>query len=123
MSRYSVAEQDEARKALSTYLPAGSTVYLSLQSVSRSGASRTIKCLAVLPNSSEIHEISWYVSRLLGLTLTDYPFRGVRVSGGGMDMGLALADQLSHALYGKPVDQSKSWNPEDASGGVKFRWL
>ena len=47
MPRYTKAEQEEAKATLRQFCPQGSTVSLALQSVSRSGMSRTIKCLAV----------------------------------------------------------------------------
>lgn len=122
MPRYSKHEQEEAKTSLREYCPAGSTVSLVLQSVSRSGMSRTIKCLATDKDGNPF-DISWYVSRACELPLADGFMRGVRIGGCGMDMGFALVDMLSYALYNKPVDQSKKWNPEDATGGLKYIWL
>lgn len=122
MPRYTKAEQEEAKASLRAFCPAGSTVSLVLQSVSRSGMSRTIKCLAVDEKGLPF-DISWYVGRALEMTVTDNHMRGVRIGGCGMDMGLALIDMLSYALYGKPVDQSRPQHPEDATGGLKYKWL
>lgn len=122
MSRYTKAEQEEAKNYLRNVYPQGSTVMLVLQSVSRSGMSRVIKCLAT-DKDGNTFDVSWHVACACELHLTDGFMRGVRVSGCGMDMGLALVDMLSYVLYKKPVDQSKKWNPEDATGGLKYLWL
>lgn len=122
MSRYTKAEQDEAKAFLLANAPAGSTVYLSLQSVSRSGMSRVI-VPAIKGKDGDFLNVAWYLARVCGLPFVSGFSRGVRISGCGMDMGLALVDQLSYALYDKPVDQSKKWNPEDATGGLKYQWL
>lgn len=121
MSRLSKTEQDEAKATLREYLPQGATLSLVLQSVSRSGMSRVIKCLA--PDSSgQLFDISWHVGRAVECPITDYPFRGVRISGCGMDMGLALADMLSYALYGVSVDQTPLHHPATGNG-IRCKWL
>lgn len=120
MPRYYQHEQDEARKALLSYLPVGSTVSLVLTNVSRSGMSRTIKVLATNPNTNQIDDVSWHVSRLLDLPLVESLTRSVRVTGGGMDMGLHLVDQLSKALHGA---SAYGWGSDLVAKGLHCKWL
>jgi len=111
-----INEREEAREDLKHYLPEGSTCFLSLIRVSRSGMSRVIKCLAI--DQGEIVNISSLVAKA-----TENPFvvgfdSGVRVNGTGMDMGLALVEKLAYAVYGKPCQQDR-----DGKTSIKYRWL
>lgn len=118
MSRYTKAEQEEARETLRATFPPGSTAKLILSKVSRSGMSREIRVL-----TEDDFDASHAVAVALGLSTGKGWSAGVRIGGCGMDMGLALIDGLSYELYGKPVDQSRAWNPEDATGGIKYKWI
>jgi len=131
MSRYTKAEQEEAKTSLRAFLPQGATVYLVSQSVSRSGMSRTIKCLAV-DEKGRPFDISWHVGHALGMTVTEGPARGVRISGCGMDMGLALINRLSSILYNLPLNAHKAHNATktdaeekayDLTHGLRYGWL
>jgi hypothetical protein len=103
----------ESKDSLTTnYLKPGDTVFMSLSRVSRSGMSRIIKCY-----TEELYNISFDVAHAVDCPFVDGMTGGVRISGCGMDMGLALADMLSYALFGKPVDQG------DNSGGLKYKWI
>lgn len=130
MPRYTKAEQEEAKATLREFLPQGATVNLVLQKVARSGMSRVIKCLAVNENNQPF-DVSWYVGRALEMTVTDDYLSGVRIGGCGMDMGLALVDNLSYALYGKPINQRQANTRHndadsaeyDLAHGLRYKWL
>jgi hypothetical protein len=122
------SERDE-RKAkaiqdLRDILPPGSTVYLTLSRVSRSGMSRVIKCIAKTEHEGDagkwedMQDISWHIAHAL-----EYPLvreEGVRIGGCGMDMGLALIDNLSYAVYGKPSPQKRYGGGGE---GINYKWL
>lgn len=134
-------QKQDAIEYLRSILPAGSTVSLVLTNVSRSGMSRHIKCLATLNEAVEtgilmthetdkptIHhyentkivDISWYVAKAgAGDALVESPTRAVRIGGCGMDMGLALIDSLSYAVYGKACPQLRNGGGE----GINYKWL
>lgn len=107
------ALRTEAIEYLRTYVPAGSTLLLSLSKVSRSGMSRTIKVL------HENQNISFYVAHATENRLMLGMSGGVLVSGCGMDMGLALVESLSYAVFGKPCQQLKNM----PTGGYGFKWV
>ena len=91
--------QQEATFQLERMLPAGSTVYTSIKSVSRSGMSRDIAVYCV--RDGRIHNITFWVACLLGWRLIEgNGGRAVRVEGLGMDMGYHLVESVSIALYG-----------------------
>jgi hypothetical protein len=117
-------ELNEVKEQLKAILPPGKCVYMTLSQVSRSGMSRTIKCLTTSEDGS-LRNISWLVAAVTDNKLVEGYNGGVRVGGCGMDMGLALADQISYALYEKPVDQRphSALDKDRATGGVRYQWL
>lgn len=119
-----MAQKADAITTLQALLPAGSTVYLSLSKVSRSGMSRTIKCMAQEKDGS-LFNVSFFVAQAVELPFVEGYQGGVRINGCGMDMGLALIDSLSYALYEKPCDQTSSFRPEckRPNGGVGYKWI
>lgn len=91
--------KQEATFQLEKMLPAGSTVYTSIKSVSRSGMSRDIAVYCV--RDGRIYAVTFWVARLLGWRLIEgNGGRAVRVEGVGMDMGYHLVESLAIALYG-----------------------
>lgn len=124
MPRYTKAEQEEAKATLKeNYLKQGDTINLVLQSVSRSGMSRTIKCFVTDENGT--YNISRLVARAIGWSYVDNSYMdGVRAGGCGMDMGLHLVDVLSYALYGLPINQDRKGKTEnDLTHGLRYNWL
>lgn len=115
---------EQAKIALLDILPAGSTVYTVLTNVSRSGMSRTIKCL-VSPEPSlhgipQIKDISQWASQALDWKLAKDK-SGVIVSGCGMDMGFHMVYSLSQFLGydvngGKPVEGTNAY-------GLNHLWI
>jgi len=122
--KISKLEREEAIAQLKAICPAGSTVRLILKHVSRSGMSRTIQCLA-----EGDKDVSYLVAKCgAGDSYVNKGYlTGVRVGGCGMDMGLALIDSLSYALYGKPIDQSIELSDGTThgvrTGGLRYKWL
>ena len=88
---------------LQAVLPPGTYTYTVLAHVGHGGMSRSIKVLVATDSAlgMEIEDTSWAVARVL-----EWPFDakngGVKVHGGGMDMGFHLVHSLSSALHGKP---------------------
>lgn len=147
--KYPAQEVTEARDRLRELLPPGSTVYVILRHVSRSGMRRSI-CPLILFNGRPI--TLWAeVAKVLGRPV-DEVRDGVISGGTGMEMGFELVYSLSHALYpdgfgcigkGCPSDEhvngdcdytphgptDKYGNPEDrepgpgeAADGLKRHW-
>ena len=106
--RASIQERNEWADDLRTQLPPGSTAYTVLRHVSRSGMLREIDLLALDagdPGDREPVAVRWLSYRaaaLLGYTLGERD--GIRVSGGGMDMGFHLVYSLSRTLYPQGFD-------------------
>lgn len=90
------AERAEAIQQLREWYPAGSTVYTILRHVSRSGMARTIGMVALL-GPEDIRHPNFAVGTALGLRV-DRERDGVKISGGGMDMGFAIVDDLASVL-------------------------
>lgn len=98
MADLTKAQQREvAISTLRQILPAGSTVYTILRHVSQSGASRSISLVAVA--NGEIEDLDFYVARALDYRV-DQKNNGLKVRGGGMDMGFHVVDSLSRTLSG-----------------------
>jgi len=85
----------EAVTYLRNVLPAGSTVYTVLSSVSRSGMTRTIKFFATHNNS--IRNISHAIADAIDYRMSKNR-EGVTVSGCGMDMGYHVVSSLAREL-------------------------
>lgn len=93
-TKLQVREAQEARERLLKMVKPGDTVYTILRSVSRSGMQREIS--VVLRTDDGIHEIDYLVCRLLGDHLGK---AGIKVTGGGMDMGFHLVHGISYRLF------------------------
>lgn len=106
------AVRQEQIDNLREWFPKGSTVYTILRHVARSGMSRTIGVLALLPGKGtpDFRHPNYAVSVVLGDRLDTSNGRdGVRVSGCGMDMGFDLAYRLGQALYGDGYALKHCW--------------
>lgn len=137
------AQRQEAIKFLHDVCPQGSTVYTVLTNVSRSGMSRSIKCLIVsldrVPVTEEKHDgktkyeysrdiidIGYHVSRVLDYSLDKRNEWSVKVSGCGMDMGFYLVTQLSYALgYNNDENGRITGSPVEGTNayGLNHKWL
>ena len=106
MTKAQKAEQTAAIETLRTYYKPGDTVHTLLESMSRSGMSRSIRVVLPVqepdrrtgrPSIDFLHP-NHLVAVALGLRRSKSG-DGVILGGCGMDMGFALAYELSHALY------------------------
>lgn len=94
--RYSKEDQKTARDILRQWFPVGSTVHTILRHVSRSGMSRDIGIVAILPDGDVRHP-NYATAAALGLPVGKPD--SVRIGGCGMDMGYHLAYSIAHACY------------------------
>ena len=99
-TKFTEAEQAEAREILREYFPRDSRVTTLVLHVSQSGMSRAIAVLGVDDQGDPIN-VSWLVARATGQPLHSRHI-GVTVRGCGMDMGFALVYDLAATLYGDP---------------------
>ena len=81
---------------LKRHFPKGSTVWLVIRQVSRSGMYRHISCHSIQDN--EVRWLSFHVAKVLKWTYKDKT-NSVGVGGCGMDMGFHLVYTLSSILY------------------------
>ena len=90
---------------LKKHFPKGSTVWLVIRQVSRSGMYRHISCHSIQNN--EVRWLSYHVAKVLKWSYKDKT-NAVGVGGCGMDMGFSLIYNLSSALYkdGYKIKQS-----------------
>lgn len=122
------ARRADAITRLREAIPAGSTVYTVLLNASRSGMSRTIKCLAIdtylapgnRPEGSlapfrSIRDISMDVAKALEIRLSKDQ-EGVIIGGCGMDMGFHIVSSLSRVLFPDSVDPAPDYV-------IKHRWV
>lgn len=129
------ARRADAITRLREAIPAGSTVYTVLLNASRSGMSRTIKCLAVINEydsrmdydesgmtsfskeitGSHIRDISMDVAKALEIRLSKDQ-EGVIIGGCGMDMGFHIVSSLSRVLFPDSVDPAPDYV-------IKHRWV
>ena len=105
MSKLTKAQQADKESAigrLQECFPIGTTVHTSLAHVSASGMQREIKVYVAtiddVDGSPGIHEVTYSVSRALGLRVGKRG--GVIVGGCGMDMGFQLCHNISYELHG-----------------------
>lgn len=94
--RYTTEDKARATEQLRAWLKPGSTVFIVLRHVSRSGMSRSISVFASV--DGQPHDITYQASRVIGESV-DRRHGGIRMRGCGMDMGFALVYSLSHVLY------------------------
>ena len=81
-------------------LISGTRVYVSVDSVSRSGMSRNMRVFVI--NDNQLINATYYVGKALGWTVKDnsYGQRVIKVDGCGMDMAFHLVYTLSRVLHG-----------------------
>lgn len=103
-------EHEELIELLRKWFPKGSTVYTVLRHAARSGMSRTIGVIAltVTADGLELRHPNHATAAVLGLK-EDRQREGVKISGGGMDMGFHLVYSLGEALYGDGYSLSQRW--------------
>ncbi len=127
MPRYSKSEVSESLEVLRKAMRKGSTVYVTVGHVAKSGMSHTIHVRTMTRNAPL--QWDWHVARVLGLTLTD---DGVRIGGCGMDMGFYIVYQLGRKLWpkGSKLPKGARGRNGDTSGFEKdggylltHRWL
>ncbi len=101
MPKYSKSEREEALARLREWIKPGATVYTVLDHVSRSGMSRNVRVVLLEKDDKgepyALHP-NHAVAVVLGLRRAKNG-DGVVISGCGMDMGLHLVYELSHALF------------------------
>lgn len=121
------SDRDEALASLRAALPPGTIVYTILRHVSRSGALRVIDLFVI--EKGEPRSIAWRAARAIGEGY-DNKLNGIRISGGGMDMGFELVYQLGRELYPqgfavKGVGRNGDRSGHDSDGGyaLKHRWM
>ena len=90
----------EARETILGELAPGDTVFTSLEHVSQSGMSRVIQLHIFRGDArSPRHYVLGYpAAKLLGMKYDDRR-EGVKIGGGGMDMGFALVYDLASVLF------------------------
>jgi len=81
-------------------------LFTRVESVARSGMSRTISVYAI--RESEPLNISHIIAPLAGGSYVP-DLRAVRIGGCGMDMGFALICNLSYALFGNERGIKQEW--------------
>lgn len=134
-SKARIAEIEKNKEELRQLLPPGSTVYTSLNHVSRSGMQCAISTYIITENGGR--DISYDVAEIIGNTM--HKKGGIKIDGCGMDMGFAIVHQLSYALYPNGFECSgpncpsndhfngdRNYEPHHHnSGGYAFRhrWL
>ena len=115
MPKHSKSEQATSLARLRELCPPGTTIHCILRRTSRSGLSRVIDFYVLQPHEGSIAKywVSSHVAVVLGLSCSD---DGVRVQGGGMDMGFATVHALSYALHGR-----ENVNVPEAKRGCPFK--
>ena len=122
--KYTKKEQNCARETLERILKSGTTIYTVLRHVSRTGMQRSIQLQVVVDR--DIVDISWSAAALLDASL-DAKRGGIKISGCGMDMGLALVHNLGMVLWLQGTSEphgTRNGEP-DSNGGyvLKHRWI
>lgn len=82
-------------------------LYTILRHVSKSGMSRSIDIVSISEDGDH-YSLTYYAKCIM-----DYPFDqkngGIKIGGCGMDMGFALIDSLSYAVYGDGYKIAQEW--------------
>ena len=94
--KYTKEEIAESHETLMRLVKPGDTIFTILRHVSQSGMSRDISAIIIDEKGNKYH-LDWSISRVLGYPLSKG--EGVKVGGCGMDMGFALVNSLSYALF------------------------
>lgn len=137
MARYSKQEVQESLTRLRKLCPPGTTIYTTLEHVSRSGMMRRIRLFKLV--KGDRIGLTWDVARVLGYSIRTprgwVQDRGLAVSGCGMDMGFHLVNSLSYALHGhkpkgdgaKPETAGRPFTPRrghyHAGYSLNHRWM
>lgn len=130
--KYTKDDKAKALENLTRWMPPGTTVYTILRHVSKSGMSRDISLLVVLPDGGAgadrvfIHP-NWAAACVLGSRLVSaHGNDALRIGGCGMDMGFHLVNNLSYALHGfdpKGIPEGTP-SPFDRPGyTLRHEWL
>ena len=107
-------EKAEQLARLREWFPKGSTVYTIIRHVARSGCSRVIGIVSLakveneIGNGINVRHPNHATSVVLGLRRSK-DHDGVHISGGGMDMGFAIAYDISRVLYGDGYALRHEW--------------
>ncbi len=103
--------KDEARaNTILGKLEPGDTVFTSLEWVNRNGDSRVIQLHIFRGDArNPNHYVLGYIAaNLLGMKY-DSKRGGVKIGGGGMDMGFALVYDLGRVLFGDGYALKQQW--------------
>lgn len=95
---YTKQERAEAVAVLKQYIKKGDTLYTILRHTSSSGMTRVID--VVKPEKGEMVWLGYNIAVAMDLPY-DRKNNGVKVAGGGMDMGFALIYDLGAILFGR----------------------
>ncbi len=118
MTTHSKSERREAIERLREIIKPGDTVYTTLKHVSRSGMLRVIDVNVIRDN--EPVGVARLVSKAIDAPFDDY--RGVKMSGAGMDMGFALVYDLSYNLFRDGFDcTGETCHSNDHTNGDRDR--
>ncbi len=104
--RHSKEDQKTALDNLRQWFPVGSTVHTILRHVSRSGMSREIGVVAILPDGDVRHP-NYATAAALGLSMGKGD--SVKMAGCGQDMGFEIAYTLGLKLYGDGRALNHRW--------------
>ena len=106
MTKASDAAKLEAFTRLREWIKPGDTVHTSLDNVSSSGMSRTLRVLLIRSTDGEpmIFHPNHAVSTLLGYRRAKHG-DGFVVGGCGQDMGFHVVHSLGYALFGKEASE------------------
>lgn len=106
--RYTKTQIEEAREALSKWLKPGDTVYTILRHRAASGMSHVIS-VVVFRKGLPVHP-NWGAAVLLGRPVKSVNGSdGIKVNGGGMDMGFDLVHSLALALFEDGYALKQEW--------------
>ena len=108
-------EKAEAREALRRYIRRGSTVRTVIRHVSRSGMSRSIDLYTV--HKGDLVCLTYWAGKLLGMR-HDNKNGGLKIGGCGMDMGFAIVNNLSYAMF-NGLEETRKERPGVTPGRYK----
>lgn len=109
MKKYTTDQIKEARERLLEVVKPGDTLHTVLRHVSSSGMSRVISVVKIHEGNNSngkpfLLNLDYSVAVVLGLSADP---RGIKVGGGGMDMGYHLVYSLGSALFGRGEETAK----------------